>query len=68
MEDSNMNFAMGFIIIVLIAALIGTLALLGKHDENYKSSTKPNTIRLTLIYVVVIFAAIGGLAWYISQT
>ncbi|WP_342430932.1 hypothetical protein [Neobacillus sp. FSL H8-0543] len=63
-----MEFAMGFIIIVLIAAFIGTIALLGKHDENYKSSTKPNTIRLTVIYIIVIFGAIGGLAWYISMT
>jgi hypothetical protein len=63
----NMNFGMILIIIVLVAALIGTLALLGKPDENYKSSTKQNTVRLTAIYIIVILAAIGGLAWYISM-
>jgi cytochrome c biogenesis protein ResB len=63
----NMNFGMILIIIVLVAALIGTLALLGKPDENYKSSAKQNTIRLTAIYIIVILAAIGGLAWYISM-
>lgn len=62
-----MKLGMTLIIIVLIAALIGTLALTGKADEDYKSSTKQNTIRLTAIYVVVILAAIGGLAWYISM-
>jgi cytochrome c biogenesis protein ResB len=63
----NMKFGMILIIIVLVAAFIGTLVLLGKPDENYKSSTKQNTVRLTAIYVVVILAAIGGLAWYISM-
>ncbi|MCM3118417.1 hypothetical protein M3610_24710 [Neobacillus sp. MER 74] len=61
-----MTFGMILIIVVLIGALIGTLALTGKPDEDYKSSTKQNTIRLTAIYAIVILAAIGGLAWYIS--
>lgn len=61
-----MKYGMVLIIIVLVAALVGTLVLLGKPDENYKSSTKQNTIRLTAIYVIVILGAIGGLAWYIS--
>ncbi len=63
----NMKFGMILIIIVLVAAFIGTLVLLGKPDENYKNSTKQNTVRLTAIYVVVILAAIGGLAWYITM-
>ncbi|MBT2725751.1 hypothetical protein J7E63_02210 [Bacillus sp. ISL-75] len=62
-----MKFGMALIIIVLVAALIGTLALTGKPDEDYKSSTKQNTIRLTAIYVIVILGAIGGLAWYITM-
>ncbi|MEH7502152.1 hypothetical protein V7152_08915 [Neobacillus drentensis] len=62
-----MKFGMILIIIVLVAAFIGTLVLLGKPDENYKNSTKQNTVRLTAIYVVVILAAIGGLAWYITM-
>ncbi|WHY65128.1 hypothetical protein [Neobacillus sp. SuZ13] len=61
-----MTFGMILIIVVLIGALIGTLTLTGKPDEDYKSSTKQNTIRLTAIYAIVILAAIGGLAWYIS--
>lgn len=62
-----MKFGMTLIIIVLVAALIGTLALTGKPDEDYKGSTKQNTVRLTAIYVVVILGAIGGLAWYITM-
>ena len=62
----NMKFGMALIIVVLVAALVGTLLLIGKPDENYKSSAKQNTFRLTAIYVIVILAAIGGLAWYIS--
>jgi cytochrome c biogenesis protein ResB len=63
----NMKFGMILIIIVLIAALIGTLTLTGKPDEDYKGSTKQNTLRLTAIYIIVILASIGGLAWYISM-
>ncbi|MEY2196248.1 hypothetical protein AB7942_26455 [Neobacillus sp. BF23-41] len=62
-----MKFGMTLIIIVLVAALIGTLALTGKPDEDYKGSTKQNTVRLTAIYVIVILGAIGGLAWYITM-
>ncbi|MBT2737565.1 hypothetical protein ACSU6B_12140 [Neobacillus sp. C211] len=62
-----MKFGMALIIIILVAALIGTLALTGKPDEDYKGSTKQNTVRLTAIYVIVILGAIGGLAWYIAM-
>ena len=61
-----MKFAMALIIIILIAALIGTLAITRKPDEDYKSSAKQNTIRLTAIYAIVILASLGGLAWYIT--
>jgi cytochrome c biogenesis protein ResB len=62
-----MKFAMALIIIILVASLIGTLVLTGKPDENYKGSTKQNTIRLTAIYIIIILVAIGGLAWYITM-
>lgn len=62
-----MKFAMALIIIILIGSLIGTLLLTGKPDENYKGSAKQNTIRLTAIYVIIILAALGGLAWYITM-
>jgi cytochrome c biogenesis protein ResB len=62
----HMKFGMTLIIIVLVAALIGTLALTGKPDEHYKASTKQNKVRLTAIYLIVILGAIGGLAWYIT--
>lgn len=58
---------MALIIIILVASLIGTLVLTGKPDENYKGSTKQNTIRLTAIYIIIILVAIGGLAWYITM-
>jgi cytochrome c biogenesis protein ResB len=63
----HMKFGMALIIIILVAALIGTLALTGKPDKDYKGSTKQNTVRLTAIYVIVILGAIGGLAWYIAM-
>jgi cytochrome c biogenesis protein ResB len=63
----HMKFGMALIIIILVAALIGTLVLTGKPDEDYKGSTKQNTVRLTAIYVIVILGAFGGLAWYITM-
>jgi cytochrome c biogenesis protein ResB len=62
-----MKVGMILIIIVLVGAMIGTLARTGKPDEDYKGSTKQNTLRLTAIYIIVILASIGGLAWYISM-
>ncbi|MGP3560226.1 hypothetical protein [Geobacillus sp. BK01] len=47
---------------VMVAGLIGTLALSGRGDEQYTSATKGNLTRLVLIYAglaVVLAAGIG---------
>jgi H+/Cl- antiporter ClcA len=62
-----MNYSIILIIVILIIAFISTLSLTGKTDENYATSTKQNTIRLTAIYIIVILLALVGLAWYITQ-
>ncbi|AGT32028.1 hypothetical protein M493_08765 [Geobacillus genomosp. 3] len=48
--------------VVMVAGLIGTLALSGRGDEQYTSATKGNLTRLVLIYAglaVVLAAGIG---------
>ncbi|MFK9095384.1 hypothetical protein [Bacillus salipaludis] len=40
------------VFLVIIIAVISTLLLAGKGDENYSSSTKRNTTNLTLIYAI----------------
>ena len=42
------------VIAVIIIALISTLLMVGKADVKYSSSTKRNTINLTLIYAISI--------------
>ncbi|MBN6886350.1 heme/copper-type cytochrome/quinol oxidase subunit 2 [Cytobacillus horneckiae] len=60
-----MQILLGLVILILIFAVVSTLLLTGKADENYGSSTKRNTTNLTLIYVVIIFIALVALAVYI---
>lgn len=62
-----MTIAYGLVVITLVVAVIGTLVLTTKSDENYKKETKQNTFRLTSIYIVVILVSVIGLAWYISN-
>lgn len=52
-------------VIILIAGIIGTIALAGKNDENYSTSTKGNITRLTLIYIVLIVLFIVGIAVFL---
>ncbi|MFJ7729236.1 hypothetical protein ACIQXV_24305 [Neobacillus sp. NPDC097160] len=42
------------VFLVIIIAVISTLLIAGKGDENYSSSTKRNTTNLTLIYAISI--------------
>jgi uncharacterized membrane protein len=60
-----MNIMFALVTLVLIFAVVSTIQLTGKSDENYSSSTKRNTLNLTLIYVLVIFLALISLGIYI---
>jgi heme/copper-type cytochrome/quinol oxidase subunit 2 len=61
-----MSFAIGLVVLIIVLALIMTIALTGKSDEDYQKKTKNNTFRLTSIYIIFIIIAIIGLSWYIS--
>ena len=63
-----MNIMFALVTLVLIFAVVSTIQLTGKSDENYSSSTKRNTLNLTLIYVLVIFLALISLGIYIWLT
>jgi len=52
--------------VVMLAGLIGTLALSGKGDEQYTSATKGNLIRLVLIYVGLAIVLAAGIGVYIA--
>lgn len=56
------------VVLILIIAVVSTLVITGKPDENYSDSTKRNTTNLTLIYVVIIFIALVALGIYIWMT
>lgn len=61
-----MNVLSVLVISILLIAIVSTLLILGKSDENYSSSAKRNTTNLTLIYVVVIFLSLIALGVYIK--
>jgi heme/copper-type cytochrome/quinol oxidase subunit 2 len=61
-----MSFAIGLVVLIIVLALIMTIALTGKSDEDYQKKTKNNTFRLTSIYIIFVIIAIIGLSWYIS--
>jgi hypothetical protein len=61
-----MSFAIGLVVLIIVLALIMTIALTGKSDEDYQMKTKNNTFRLTSIYIIFVIIAIIGLSWYIS--
>ncbi|MGN7177614.1 hypothetical protein ACXEO8_15610 [Cytobacillus firmus] len=60
-----MKVMLGLVVLILILAVVSTLVLTGKSDEDYGNSAKKNTANLTLIYVVVIFIALTSLGIYI---
>lgn len=63
-----MEILLGLVVLILIFAVVSTLMLTGKADENYSGSTKRNTTNLTLIYVVIIFISLAALGIYIWLT
>jgi heme/copper-type cytochrome/quinol oxidase subunit 2 len=62
-----MSIAIGLVVLIIVLALIMTIAITGKSDNDYQNATKKNTFRLTSIYVVFTIIAIIGLSWYISS-
>ncbi|MCC3357030.1 hypothetical protein [Bacillus sp. REN16] len=60
-----MQVAIILVIILGVMALIGTMLIAGKGDENYREKTKRNSINLTVIYVVVILLSLIAVAIYI---
>ncbi|GIN61188.1 hypothetical protein J27TS8_11810 [Robertmurraya siralis] len=61
-----MNMLIAIVLLLLIAALLGTLWLTRRSDEDYRGSTKKNTKNLTIIYAVVILLSLVALGLYIS--
>lgn len=53
------------VFIVIAIAIIATLLVAGKGDENYRSATKRNTTNLTLIYAISIPLILIALGIYI---
>ncbi|WP_170008357.1 hypothetical protein [Bacillus fonticola] len=64
-EVKEVEIAFIIVILIMVAGLIGTLALGGKGDENYRSETKGNVTRLTLMYVALVVILAVGLGLYI---
>lgn len=64
----NLTYALILVVIIGVASLMMTIALAGKGDENYRSSTKGNLSRLTWIYIALAIIAIAGLGWYLYVT
>ncbi|MBY0097074.1 hypothetical protein [Mesobacillus maritimus] len=64
-----MSLSIIIVLVILLIAIVGTLFLAGKGDEDYRNATKRNTTNLTLIYVVVIlfsFIAVGVyIKWFV---
>lgn len=61
-----MTIAIIAIFVLIGVALVATIAVTGKSDENYRKAHKANTFRLTAIYAVVILVSLAILGWYIS--
>lgn len=60
-----MNFSIILVCVIMIIALIATIALGGKSDENYTRATKGNLTRLTWIYVILGVGLTVGVGVYI---
>ena len=60
-----MILVIGLVIVIMVAGLIGTIAVVGKPDEDYGSSTKSNLTRLSLIYILLTIGLVVGVGLYI---
>lgn len=64
-----MKILIFLVFIILIASVILTLLLTGKSDDNYRESTRKNTLNLSFIYIVIILVSLsvlGGYIWWIN--
>jgi len=61
-----MKVLYALLIIVLLIAIISTLIIAGKGDDNYSNSTKRNFSNLTFIYVIIILFSLISLGVYIK--
>ena len=64
-----MTLGLILVIVILIGALLATLLLSGKGDDEYSKAAKKNTMNLSLIYIVAIllsFLAVGiYIRWFV---
>lgn len=60
-----MKYSIIVVLFIMIAALIATIALGGKSDENYRKATKGNLIRLSWVYVALGVGLTIGVGLYI---
>lgn len=60
-----MKFSMIIVFIIMIIALIGTMALGGKSDENYSGAVRGNLTRLTWIYAILGIVLALGVGLYV---
>ncbi|WP_409304940.1 hypothetical protein [Peribacillus sp. SCS-155] len=61
-----MKILYALVIIIVVISIVLTLSIMGESDKNYRSSTKRNTVNLTLIYAVIITLSLLVLGVYIS--
>lgn len=62
-----MGMLISFILIIVlaVAALVGTIAAAKQEESRYGEKVKGNSIRLTLIYVVVLLGSAISLGIYL---
>ncbi|MFC0270821.1 hypothetical protein ACFFIX_05070 [Metabacillus herbersteinensis] len=60
-----MELAIILVLIIALAALIGTFLAAGQGDKDYSSSTKSNLSRLSIIYLVLAIVLFVGIALYL---
>lgn len=61
-----MKIMLGLVVAILLLSVILTLLIAGKGDEDYRGSSKKNTMNLTWIYAIVIIISFVALGIYIN--
>ncbi|MBM7603786.1 heme/copper-type cytochrome/quinol oxidase subunit 2 [Metabacillus crassostreae] len=60
-----MKILMMLVVVIGVLALLGTVLLGGKGDNNYDEKTKGNISRLSLIYIILAISIIIAFAIYL---